>query len=271
LTSAIERQARWDVEFPRSPDFSMYMFFAEVSQSEGNHDIAEFHFKGAIDRHSYNMVKAGDPVKFTWSVDRRSTVFVGFVHTIEKNNTGDNVFTKIICINNSHILKNTTKKVYKNLTADRIVRDIAQRNGMFADVSAHPFVMATLVQSGQSDLQFLKHLAHKTGYVLRVSNTDIEFKPREQFIYEHLKKAPSFIHFDLAPRGLRAQQTLLSFTALDSVPTPEYRSQGDVGMAIHDRDGRLHRFDSKHNLNNGSARSLPLNIPDEWNNTYGQE
>jgi hypothetical protein len=130
--------------------------------------------------------------------------------------------------------------------------------------------MSTLVQSGQSDLQFLKHLAHKTGYVLRVSNTNLEFKPREQFVYEHIKKAPSFHHFDLAPVALRPQQTLLSFTSLDSVPTPEYKSQGDVGIIMHDRNGMSYKFDAGHNLVNQSANSLPLNVPQQWNNTYGE-
>jgi hypothetical protein len=248
----------------------MYIYFAEVFQAEGKHDVAELHFKGSIDRHSTNLVRAGDPVKFTWSVDHRSTVFVGFVHTVEKNNTVDNVFTKITCINNSHILKSTTKKVYKNLTADRIVREIAQRNNMAADVATHPLVINNMVQAGQSDLQFLQHLAHKTGYVIRVSNTNIEFKPREQFIYEHLKKAPSFHHFDLAPSSLRPQQTLLSFTAQDSVPTPEHGSQGDVGLAIHDQDGNNYRFNKGHNLDQGSPSSIPLNIPINWKATYGQ-
>lgn len=249
----------------------MYLLFAEVFQSENNHDMAELHFRGAIDRHTRNIVKVGDPIKFTWSSNHISTVFVGFVHTIEKNNAMGNIATKITCINNSHLLKNTTKKVYKNLTADRIVREIAQRNGMVVDASAHPLTIPNIVQAGQSDLQFLKHLAHKTGYVLRVSNTNIEFKPREQFIYEHLKKAPSFSHFDLAPSGLRPQQTLISFTALDAVATPEHGAQGDVGLALHDREGKNYRFDKGYNLDQGSPGSIPLNILPNWNNTYGQD
>jgi len=233
--------------------------------------MLEIHFKGAIDRHSTNIVRVGDPIKFTWKSEHKSATFVGFVHTIEKNNTLNNVFTKIVCVNNSNVLKDTKKKIYKNLSADRIIMEIAKENGMHSDTSQHPLVIPNLVQAGQSDLQFMRHLAQKTGYVLRVSNTTIEFKPTEQYIYEHMHNAPVFYHFDVAPRALVAQQTLLSFTALDSLATPEYGSQGDIGMIMHDKNGNVHRFDKNHRLDQGSPKSVTSLPSYNWNNTYGQE
>lgn len=270
MTSARDRKVFSKVGFPKTPDFNMFLDHAEVHQTQAQHDVLVLSFKGAIVNHATKKITSGDPVIFKWSTGQNlEQEFVGFVHTIEKNVTTNNLFTKIICINNSELLKESSKQVHRPQTADKIVHSIAYKSGFYPDVVKHSLMNESIAQAGQSNWQIMRQLASKTGYALRASNTTVVFKPKEYIIKEKYKNAPVFKHYPMGPRGLIGQQTLLSFTAQDSTKTPEHGSQGDLPLILHNSNGKEYNFKPNWKTQGVSNHSVFTGAPNGWNDVYG--
>jgi len=268
MSVAIEKNISWSYEFPNSPDFSMPVMYAELTQRQAAHDILVIQFKGSLQRHTKNIIENGDPIKFTWSSGIHKCVFVGFVHSIEKNTTPANSFTRVICVNNSELLKKSSKELFKNLSADKIVAQIASENRFTSQTTTHPYTYPRITQAGQSYWQLLKRLSNATGYALRVENTEIIFKNQDQIIADKLSDAPIFEHYNMVPVGLAAHQTLMSFTALDSKNSPEI-NRGDMGVSVSGVDGSTYTFNKSRSVSNGESFMNPVKLPSDWLNTYG--
>lgn len=270
MSSIIERGAGWSVEYPFNPRFSKILVSARVYQNTESHDLLVIRYKGAIGASMFDDIKKGDPVKFTWTSGVNSSVFIGFVHTIERIATYANTFTEVTCINNSSLLKKASKKVYQNVTADAVISEITETlpYGFKALTSNSKYVYPTLPQSGQSYWQFMRQLAKQSGFALRAENTQIIFKNQDSIINEKLPYAPTFHYYDLAPLGARTMQTVLNFSVLDSSLSPE-TSQGDVGVLVHDHSGKEYRFTPANRINNGAFSSTSLTPPANWDSTYG--
>lgn len=270
MPNQIQRYLKWEVTFPHSPAFNLLMVSAELHQAEAKHDVLSIQFKGALDRNTGNRLSKGDPVMFVWSSNKNKIeTFIGFVQVIEKNVTPLNVFTRVVCVNNSSKLKTPNKKVYQNISADGVVKRIAEEAGFYSNTAHHPLSHSKLVQTGQTDWQFLRHLSFKTGYALRAENKTITFKSRDSILADKIENAPTFYHFDNAPRGIMGKQTLLTFTALDSVESPEL-GQGDVGLELYSDEGSRYAFDSGVDVNHGAHVTRPINTVKNWGGTYGQ-
>lgn len=268
MSSPLELQASWEVTFPKAPTFSLFLLNAELAQDQEAHDMLSLQFKGALERFEENIVAKGDPVQFTWSYLGEKSSFIGFVHTIEKDTAPNNVFTKITCINNSAILKATSKKVYKDLSPDQIVMNIASDNGLTASVSPYPVNIPSLPQSGQSTFQLLRYLAKKTGFALRAENMSIMFKSKDQLLSEKIGSTPQFVHFNAAPKGTISNQTLLQFTALDSGSSPEV-DQGDIGTVLYGLNGTALEFGEGYQVTDGELQEDTTNPDASWNNDFG--
>jgi hypothetical protein len=268
MSASIERQINWDYVFPQTPDFYMPVLSAELVQKQGAHDVLILRFKGALQRHSGSPIKTGEPIQFTWKSGVNSCTFVGFVHTIEKNTTAGNTFTKIICVNNSEMLKKSGKRIFKNVTADQVAASIAKENDLSCDTSRHPYEHKHIAQAGQSYWQLLRRLSKSTGYALRAENTDLIFKNPDKIIAEKIATAPVFVHNDLGPPGLIANQTLISFTALDSKNSAEV-DQGDLGISVSGTDGTTYTFETSRKIDNGYSFGDTITTSNTWQETYG--
>jgi len=268
MSAVIDRFVNWEVSFPNSPDFYMSLLNAELTQKQESHDVLVLQFKGSIERHTKNEVKQGDPIKFVWYTRHHTSTFVGFVHAIEKDTTLGNTFTKVIAVNNSEILKKTGKELFKNQTPDSIVSYICGENRLTANTTLYPYSYPTVAQAGQSYWQLFRRLAKATGFALRAENTEVIFQDQDRIIADKLSTAPVFVHFTMGPMGLAAQQTLISFTALDSKNAPEL-NQGDLGISVSGTDGNSYTFNRGHSVTNGSSFMNPVSLPSNWQETYG--
>jgi hypothetical protein len=267
MPSFIERKVSYKVTFPASPDFSMYLATAELTQKEESHDMLTLYFKGTLTRHSTLPVKKGDPVKFVWKSELDTSTFIGFVHTIEKIKTTGNVFTKVTCINNSTLLKKSSRKVHKNKTADSVVKKIGSELNLTVTSSNHPLTHSRIAQAGQSYWQVLRQLSKQTGFALRAENTEIIFKSKEKIIKDKSSTAPVFVSFNNAPSGAQGAQSILTFNALESDIAPE-GGQGDAGMIIYGTNGTKYTFDSEYSLTGTDGEVFPI---EGWNSNYGVE
>jgi len=268
MYTPIERTLYWDVKFPRTPKFRKTAAQAELHQAEGAHDVLSILFKGVLDRNTYGIIEKGDPVVFTWGSGNHREIFIGFVQLIEKNSTVNRNTFRIVCVNNSSVLRIPSKKVYKNHTADKVANVLANEHGFEGHIHPHPYVHSNLSQSGQTHWQLLRHLSHKTGYALRAENKTLIFKPRNLIVAEKLEHAPVFFHFATFPEGVLGLQTLLSFTALDSIESPGTNA-GDVGIELHNNHGNRYAFNSRTGLHNSIHASGPINTNQNWGKLNG--
>ena len=268
MPASIDRYSDWTVEFPDSPDFDMLLLYAELSQKQEAHDILVLQFKGAVENHTRFPIKQGDPIKFTWGTKKHKSVFVGFIHLIEKDTTHANTFTRVICVNNSEILKKTGKEIFKNKTPDAIIAQVCSENKLSSVTSIFPHSYSSVAQAGQSYWQLFKRLANATGYALRAENTEVLFEDQDKLIFNKLATAPTFVHFSRGPVGMAAQQTLINFTALGAKDSLEL-NQGDMGIMVSGRDGTKHSFNKGHGLNNGKKPTGSTEVPSDWQKTYG--
>jgi hypothetical protein len=268
MTGLLQKDIFYTASFPKTPDLLMLLISAELQQSEGAHDYLILNYKGAIDNHITGFLEVDDPVVFTWGDGQNHREFIGFIHTIEKITTPANVYTKIKCINNSAIFKRSNKKIYNNLTSNQIVEEICAEHDFSTKTSYHPYTHGNLVQSGNSDWQFLNQLSKYTGYALRASNMELIFKDKDQLINENFRSMPVFTHFSKSSSGLVSNQTLISFTALDSAITPEFENTGDPGVTVYGDSGEQYIFDSNQSLDNGASNFKSANTPPNWNTSY---
>jgi hypothetical protein len=246
----------------------MPMVDAELKQKQESHDVLSIQFKGALERHNSLNLAEGDPVKFVWETENHTSTFVGFVHLIEKYTKAANVFTRIVCVNNSEVLKKTGKELFKNKTADAIVSKICSDIGFSLDSSLVPYSYPSVAQAGQSHWQLLKRLSKATGHALRAENTELIFKKQDAIIAEKLPTAPVFTHFKLGPAGMASYQTLINFIALDAKDSLEL-NQGDLGIAVSSEDGQDFKFARGYEVTNAGKMLTPVSLPPDWQETYG--
>jgi hypothetical protein len=238
--------SEFNVTFPKTPDldYDMGLVNAELIQTMEEHDRLVLHFKGRPSDLG-NILAQGDPVLFEFSNDITTYEWNGYVANIDQINTPLINNTDITCVSASYYLKQTDQKIYKNVTADQVVKKVAAKHGMVATTQRHPRVRESIVQAGQSDWQLLRRLAKQTGFALRAENTTIIFMDKTK-IYETKKPhAPYFFYVnsdDLGAntKGDRATGTILYFTPYLAENSPELGVQVDrVITGLNEKSGEI--------------------------------
>ena len=217
----------FDATFPKTPDliYDMGLVNAELIQVAEEHDRLILHFKGKPSDPAVSIVQ-GDPVKFTFSNSSDEYAFNGYVYSVDQKNTTVANNTDVVCIAASYYLKKTEQKIYKNVTADQVVKSIAAKHGMTASTQRHPRVRKAIVQSGQSDWQLLRRIAKQTGFAIRAENTTIIFSTKSKIFQSKKDSAPYFFYVNSDDLGAntkmdRATGTLLKFTPYLAENSPE--------------------------------------------------
>lgn len=260
------KSSTFKVEFPKTPNIEMLLIGAELYQDIEQHDRLILHFKGKPFKDE-TIIRSEDPVKFTYTTDKVSQVFVGYVYDIDPKDDLDSNNTDIICISASHVLKNTDQKIYKNVTADQVVQKIAAKWGMKAVTQRHPRVRKTIVQAGQTDWQLLRRLAKQTGFALRSEGTTIYFVSKNK-IYS--KSKPSAVYFKYVDSNIggtsvkynRSYGTLLEFVAQISDSAPEMGAKVDrIITGYNERTGTV--IETVHKLKDFNFEDKGVVIPSE--------
>jgi hypothetical protein len=282
IAGSLERPITFRVSYPKTPKFNIFEANVELVQSAANHDMLIIVYKGALQRHipvgARRPPLKDDPVKFTWTDGKRTRTFVGNIHTIENNTTTANNFTRITCIGVSSKLKGTSKTVYKNLTADKIVKRIGKKFKFKVLATPSGKKYKNLSQGGKTYWQILRQLANDTGFALRAENSTILFQDQDKIIEKKKASAPTFVHYDLAPMGIASKQTLVSFTSSVSRHSPE-TSQGDSSVSVDVPDDGTAEgsgfIEQEFGVNDFEVESYSdettntVLVPEDWQETYG--
>jgi hypothetical protein len=156
----------------------------------------------------YEAVQPGTPVSILIRSPEGSRRFYSYIHYINPVITPGRKTTELMLVGASYKLKQASQRIFKNIKAHEVIKQIAKSHGFAADVEPHPRVWDQIAQAGHTDLELMTRLAKHSGYNLRIIGTTVEFKPHN-FDYGTLRpKAPVFTMRDPNnPQG----STLYSF------------------------------------------------------------
>jgi phage protein D len=160
---------------------------------------------------NFLSIKPGTPVQCQLKSNSSSRMFYGYVHNIETKTTPNQNFAELLLIGASYKLKQADQKIYTDVTADQVVKQIAEKHGFAYYTEAHPRVYDQIAQAGHTDLELMVRLARQSGYSLRLQNTEIYFLPLMTDYTSMRASAPSFIMTEASNPG---GSTVYSFNML---------------------------------------------------------
>jgi hypothetical protein len=141
----------------------------------------------------YSQVKAGSPVQATIKSPLGTKEFVGYVHRVKPDITPNKQFTEITAIGATYTMKQAAQKVWTKVTADQVIKELAKKHNMSYHCTPHPRIYDHLVQSGETDWEFMCKLAYRSGYTLRAEGTAIYCDPMTKDFEDHKSNAPYFV------------------------------------------------------------------------------
>ena len=195
------------VDFPESTAGPAHVYSLSLHQSRYQHEIAVITFRDWDV--SYDAVSTGSPIHFNLTDGARNKDFKGYVHHISSDRSPSHNTTKVIAVSGSYVMKNTSQKIYKGLSADGIIEQIAKKYRFNAFTTSHPRIYSQVSQAGHTDWELMVRLAKQCGYSLRTENTEIYLQPVLEEYTTKRSEAPRFIMRDASnPSG----STLYSFS-----------------------------------------------------------
>lgn len=157
---------------------------------------------------SYNTIKAGTPVLASIAGEKTSRTFTGYVHHIQPSVSPGKNYTDVVVIGGSFPMKQASQKVYREHTADQVVKSIAIKHGLNFIGVPHKRVFDQVSQAGYTGWQMAVRLAKQVGYTLRAQNTEVYFEPILTDYQRYRTQCPKFVLRDAQnPKG----STLYSF------------------------------------------------------------
>jgi hypothetical protein len=234
------------VEFPDTSTQPQFVYYANIYQNRYSHELASIKFRDwGIE---YSVVTPGTPVKLTIYGLKNRRYFYGYIHHIKPEKTPGKNFTEILIIGGSYPMRQASQTVYKNVTADKVIKQIATKYNFVSYAVAHPRVYPQIAQAGHTDWELMVRLAKQCGYTLRAQNTELYFQPILEDFKNYRTSAPKFIMRKLSdPLG----STIYSFNPLIG-ETLTYDDASKAAIAISGTD---------------KATASPLSITKQKGNT----
>ena len=218
------------VEFLGIPHSPGNVYSAHIYHNRYEHEVAVITFRewGS----TYESVEPGTPVVVKYGFLNKKTMY-GYVSHIKPNRTRNSNNVTIYVLGPSYVMKQQRQRVFKETTADAIVKEIGAFHGFAVHAVSHPRVWPQVAQSGASDWQLLVKLAKDCGYSLRVDGTELYFQP---MLHEYALARDSAHKFVLTTSNSADGGNMYSFHPIvgDSV---EYEDAFKAAVAISGVDG----------------------------------
>jgi phage protein D len=204
------------VNFPETSMGPVSIHEAIFYQNRYEHEVLVMRFRdwGVM----YDAVTPGSLVQVTIGNILEKKYFYGYIHHIKVNRTPGKNFTEVVAISASFSMKQASQTVYKNMTADAIVKKIGKAHGFSVHAAPSHRVYPQVSQAGHTDWELMVQLAKQNGYSLRTENTELYFQPMLQDYTNFRSQAPKFT---LMPNDSSQQlSTIYSFEPIigESVP-----------------------------------------------------
>lgn len=190
------------VNFPMSKVQPRAVYSATVRQRLYEHDYGKIYLRDWDFKP--REIKPGSLMKLT--IQKKE--FYGYVHDIETVQEAQKNFTVIGFIGASYVMRQASRKIYKNVSADQVIAEIAKKYKFAYKAVPHPRIYPQIAQAGMTDWELMVRLAHQCGYALRAENTEIHFHPL-LFDFEELKQEA--MKFSKADGGFKPLNPIYSF------------------------------------------------------------
>jgi len=179
------------VKFPETSLGITTLYSARLIQNRYEHEIliAEFKDWGL----EYDVVSPGTAVFIKMTDGERTRNFYGYVHHVNLKRTPANNFSEVTFVGGSFPMKQRRQEIYKDKTADQIIKSIASDYEFVCYSIPHPRIYPQVSQAGISDWSLMVKLAKQCGYTLRTENTELYFQPMLEDYKELREDAPSFV------------------------------------------------------------------------------
>jgi phage protein D len=194
------------VSFPNTTLPPIRVYDVSLYQNRYKHEVAIIQFRDwGID---YDNVSSGSPITFKINNSLETKTFIGHIdHITTQNEPGTNI-TEVVAVSASYVFKNQSQKVYKGLSADAIVQQIASKHNFSCYAIPHPRVYPQVAQAGHTDWEFCVRLAKQSGYSLRTEGTEIYFQP---MMYDYTQKRSQAQKFTMRGQSNPNGSNLYSF------------------------------------------------------------
>jgi phage protein D len=214
------------VSFPQTDLQPVTVYSAYIYQERYKHEIAVLTFKdwGVL----YESIEPGSPVQITTKSTGLSREFFGYIHHVTPNRTPGKDYVEVTVIGASYSMKKPSQTIYRDVTADVVVKKIAKSHGFVCYAVPHPRVYEQIAQAGHTDWEFMIRLAKQSGYSLRAENTELYFQPLLEDYSKYRGEAPILTMGDV---GSIDGTSMYSFTPLigESIP---YGNEQKAAVAI---------------------------------------
>lgn len=190
------------VNFPTSSQQPKRVYKVALIQEIFAHDYATVEFR------DWNLDPLNIKPGVLMTITIRNKTYSGYVHDLKNHQTSGKNFTKVGFIGASYVMKQASQKIYKNMSADQIVAEIAKKYNFAYRVTPCPIIYNQVAQAGMTDWEFMVKLARQAGYFLRAENTELHFHPVTEDFKELITEA---VTFQKADGGFKPVNPIYSF------------------------------------------------------------
>lgn len=213
-----------------------------LSLEENKHDVAVVTLNGIPPKAITDYIDAG--VIITASIGPgRDITFCGYVTYVEPESTtyasviNNSVFQKarVVCFGSSVAMKSTVTRVWENVSTVTLAKTLASKYSFSLEVFKDQFALPKIIQTKQSDWEFLTSFCKKYGYAVTVHGTNM----RIWDINKALGRRQSFEVLS-TPKSVNDLQpgSIIKFSGTFGYLTPEGKSYNYSVESI-DNSGKI--------------------------------
>jgi len=195
-----ERQGKfansYTVNFPDYPSFNTQPKKLTLIQHINNHDvmILKFQYFNSLIASSF---KTGTPVEISWSNDKSTKRFIGYVSHIQYPTTQIlDKYIEIVCVGGSYPLKEEASKIWVNTSASQVAIEIAKTLHLKPLVTSSNVKFSQISMAGHTYWEKLVELANRIGYGVQVLGAELHFHPIDKMIDQFMTTIPVLAFLD---------------------------------------------------------------------------
>lgn len=149
-----------------------------ISLEENKHDVVVIQLNGIPPKAITDYIDAS--VRISASIGPGRTLdFCGYVMYVEPESISssslinNSIFqkAKVVCFGASVSMKSTRTRIWENVSSVSLARTLAEDHGFSLDVIKDQFVIPKIMQTKQSDWEFISEFCKKYGYSITVHGT----------------------------------------------------------------------------------------------------
>lgn len=197
------------VDFPESTYAPSSVYKAVLYQKVYEHEMMVLTFKDWDI--TYDTIRPGTPIQAKIYGTKTNRDFVGYIHHIEPTSSPGTSFTDVVCIGGSFPMKQASQKIYRNYTANQVIKDMCVKHGLSFYGIPHPRIFDQIAHAGYTDWQMAVRLAKQIGHTLRAENTEIYFEP---ILHDYTKYRAEAFRYTMRDAHRPEGSTLYSFRPL---------------------------------------------------------